>query len=157
MFFLYASARPLLCGARTPLGRYCCHHENYEKRLRPPRTCRSKDKPLIYTAMSKHLFYYRIFISVFVLENGGVPLNPFMVFDCSLLDAVNRDLVREGNNNLVKRCDEIWVFRPAKERAASCKPVYRFDKKQLNTILRILAVIDGLLCEPFKGGLYLIV
>lgn len=69
-----------------------------------------KDKPLVYTAMSKHLFYYRMFISVFVLENGGVPLNPFMVFDYFLLDAVDHDLVREGNNNLVKRCDEIWVF-----------------------------------------------
>jgi hypothetical protein len=33
-----------------------------------------------------------------------------MVFDYFLLDAVDRDLVREGNNNLVKRCDEIWVF-----------------------------------------------
>jgi hypothetical protein len=69
-----------------------------------------KDKPLVYTAMSKHLFYFRMFISVFVLENGGVPLNPFMVFDYFLLDTVDRDLVREGNNNLVKRCDEIWVF-----------------------------------------------
>jgi len=68
------------------------------------------DKPLVYTAMSKHLFYYRMFISVFVLEHGGVPLNPFMVFDYFLLDAVDRNLVREGNNNLVKRCDEIWVF-----------------------------------------------
>ena len=69
-----------------------------------------KDKPLVYTAMSKHLFYYRMFISVFVLEKGGVPLNPFMVFDYFLLDAIDRDLVREGNNNLVKRCDEIWIF-----------------------------------------------
>lgn len=33
-----------------------------------------------------------------------------MVFDYFLLDAVDRDLVREGNNNLVKKCDEIWVF-----------------------------------------------
>ena len=69
-----------------------------------------KDKPLVYTAMSKHLFYYRMFISAFVLEQGGVPLNPFMIFDYFLLDTVDRDLVREGNNNLVKRCDEIWIF-----------------------------------------------
>ena len=69
-----------------------------------------QDKPLVYTAMSKHLFYFRMFISAFVLNEGGVPLNPFMVFDYFLLDAVDRDLVREGNNNLVKRCDEIWVF-----------------------------------------------
>jgi len=69
-----------------------------------------KDKPLVYTAMSKHLFYYRMFISVFVLKNGGVPINPFMIFDYFLLDTVSHDLVREGNNNLVKRCDAIWVF-----------------------------------------------
>lgn len=69
-----------------------------------------KDKPLVYTAMSKHLFYFRMFISMFVLEKGGVPLNPFMLFDYFLLDAVDRTIIREGNNNLVKRCDEIWVF-----------------------------------------------
>ncbi len=70
----------------------------------------NKDKPLVYTALSKHLFYYRMFISKFVLEQGGVPLNPFMVFDYFLLDTVDRDLVREANNNLVKRSDQIWVF-----------------------------------------------
>jgi len=70
----------------------------------------TQDKPLIYTAMSKHLFYFRMLVSAYVLENGGVPLNPFMVFDYFLLDTVDRDLVREGNNNLVKRSDEIWVF-----------------------------------------------
>ncbi len=67
-------------------------------------------KPLVYTAMSKHLFYYRFFISSFVLKKGAVPLNPFMVFDYFLADQVDRDLVREGNNNLVMRADEIWVF-----------------------------------------------
>ncbi|MFZ1250096.1 MAG: hypothetical protein WAR37_01465 [Candidatus Microsaccharimonas sp.] len=68
------------------------------------------NKPLVYTAMSKHLFYFRMFISMFVLEKGGVPLNPFMVFDYFMLDVVDRDIIREGNNNLVMRCDEIWVF-----------------------------------------------
>lgn len=72
----------------------------------------NEDKPLVYTAMSKHLFYYRFFISGYVLKQGAVPLNPFMVFDYFLADHVDRDLVREGNNNLVKRADEIWVFGP---------------------------------------------
>jgi len=76
-----------------------------------------KDKPLVYTAMSKHLFYYRTFISAFVLKQGGVPLNPFMVFDYFLSDTVDRDLVREGNNNLVKRSDQIWVFGPVSDGA----------------------------------------
>ncbi len=70
----------------------------------------NKGKNLVYTAMSKHLFYFRSYISKFVIENGGVPLNPFMIFDYFLLDTVDRNLVREGNNNLVKRADELWVF-----------------------------------------------
>jgi len=72
----------------------------------------TNDKNLVYTAMSKHLFYYRMHISKYVIEQHGVPLNPFMIFDYFLLDSVDRDLVREGNNNLVKRADEIWVFGP---------------------------------------------
>lgn len=70
------------------------------------------EKPLVYTAMSKHLFYFRMHISKFVLENGWVPLNPFMIFDYFLLDSIDRNLVREGNNNIVKKSDEIWVFGP---------------------------------------------
>lgn len=67
-------------------------------------------KPLVYTAMSKHLFYYRMFISKFVLENNAVPLNPFMVFDYFMLDTVDRNIVRQANNSLVSRSDEVWVF-----------------------------------------------
>lgn len=70
----------------------------------------TEDKSLVYTAMSKHLFYYRMHISKYVIEQHRVPLNPFMIFDYFLLDSVDRDLVREGNNNLVKRSDELWVF-----------------------------------------------
>ncbi len=70
----------------------------------------TKEKPLVYTAFSKHLFYYRMFISQFVLSQGGVPLNPFMIFDYFLLDTVDRDLVREANNNIVMKTDELWVF-----------------------------------------------
>ena len=72
----------------------------------------NENRPLVYTAMSKHLFYYRMFISKYVLEQGYVPMNPFMVFDYFLLDTVDRDLVRLGNTNLLKRADELWVFGP---------------------------------------------
>ncbi len=67
-------------------------------------------KPLVYTALSKHYFYFRMHISRYVLEKGNVPLNPFMLFDYFLLDSVDRDLVREANNSIVLRVDEIWVF-----------------------------------------------
>ena len=68
------------------------------------------DKPIVYTAMSKHLFYYRMHISKYVIEQGFVPLNPFMLFDYSLLDMVDRNLILQCNNNLVKKSDELWVF-----------------------------------------------
>lgn len=69
-------------------------------------------KQLVYTAMSKHYFYFRMHISRYVLEQGKVPLNPFMLFDYFLLDSVERDLVRDANNSVVLRSDEIWVFGP---------------------------------------------
>jgi hypothetical protein len=68
------------------------------------------NKKLIYPAMSKHLFYYRMFISKYVIEQSAVPLNPFMIYDYFLLDTVDRDEVRAGNNTIVTRCDEVWVF-----------------------------------------------
>ncbi len=70
----------------------------------------TQNLPLVYTATSKEYFAFRLFISKYVLEQGGVPLNPFTIFDYFMLDTVPRDMVREANNNLVKRCDEIWCF-----------------------------------------------
>jgi hypothetical protein len=67
------------------------------------------DKKLVYTAMSKHLAYFDKHIMKFVLENGCVPLNPY-AGGYFLLDTVPRDIIREANNTLVKRADEIWVF-----------------------------------------------
>lgn len=67
---------------------------------------------LVYTAMSKHFFYFRMHISRYVLEQGKVPLNPFMLFDYFFVDSVERDLVRAANNSVVLRADQIWVFGP---------------------------------------------
>lgn len=103
----------------------------------------NNDNSLVYTAMSKHLFYYRMHISKYVIEQHKVPLNPFMIFDYFLLDSVNRDLVREGNNNLVKRADELWVFgtvsngvlaeiKIAKEMK---KPIHYFKIEKPHTIV----------------------
>lgn len=69
-------------------------------------------KELVYTAMSKHLFYFRMHISSFVLQQGKVPLNPFMLFDYFLADSVDRNLVRDANNSCVLRADHVWVFGP---------------------------------------------
>jgi len=77
-----------------------------------PSLDQQQHKPLIYTAHSKHLFYFTAHISKFVLEADAVPLNPFMLFDYFLVDSVARDTVRSANNSVVARADEVWVFGP---------------------------------------------
>jgi hypothetical protein len=66
----------------------------------------------IFTAQSKKFFYSKDVICEFVFHEGGIPLNPFQVFGYFLNDRVDRALVRKGNNELISRCDELWVFGP---------------------------------------------
>jgi hypothetical protein len=77
--------------------------EQLEQTLRHP-------KKLIYIAMSNRNFYWRMHVSKMVLDEGYVPINPFMLFDYYLLHTVPKQLVREAINNLLSRCDEVWVF-----------------------------------------------
>lgn len=70
----------------------------------------SSDHPLVYTALSKHLFYFRMQISKFVFDQGSIPVNVFMMFDYFLLDTVDRDVIRGSDQKLLSRCDEVWVF-----------------------------------------------
>ena len=106
----------------------------------------NQNKPIIYTAFSKHYFYYRMFISKFVLEQNKVPLNPFMLFDYFLTDSVSRDLIREANNNLVKRADETWVFGPVsngvlaeiKRAKAAGKPIKYFAIEKPHEIKEVV-------------------
>jgi len=77
--------------------------EQLEQTIRHP-------KKLIYVAMSNRNFYWRMHVSKLVLDEGYVPINPFMLFDYYLLHTVPKQLVREAINNLLARCDEVWVF-----------------------------------------------
>src|ERR1700730_17480260 len=77
--------------------------EQLEQTIRHP-------KKLIYIAMSNRNFYWRMHVSKLVLDEGYVPINPFMLFDYYLLHTVPKQLVREAINNLLARCDEVWVF-----------------------------------------------
>src|SRR5665213_1503908 len=67
-------------------------------------------KKRIFTAQSARNFHQRMLICRFVFEQGGVPLNPFMMFGYYLYELVDRNLVRNGNNNVLAHCDELWVF-----------------------------------------------
>lgn len=67
-------------------------------------------KKLVYAAMSNRNFYWRHHIQKFILDSGLVPVSPFMMFDYYLLHTVPKQAVREAMNNLLARCDEVWVF-----------------------------------------------
>jgi hypothetical protein len=67
-------------------------------------------KRVVYTAMSNRNFYWRSHIQKFVLDSGMVPVNPFMLFDYYLIHTVPKTVVRDAMNNLLARCDEVWVF-----------------------------------------------
>lgn len=69
-----------------------------------------KEKVVVYTALSKKIFYAKNIICQYVIEKDFVPLNPFSAFGYFLEDRVERDLVRICNNNVVRIVDEIWSF-----------------------------------------------
>ena len=87
--------------------------QSYEKELRERlhiKVSDTKEKKVVFTAQSKQYFYCRDAVCEFVLRNGCIPVNPFRMFDYFLGDRVDRDLIRNGNNEMIKRCDELWVF-----------------------------------------------
>jgi hypothetical protein len=77
--------------------------EQAERVLRRP-------KRVVYCAISNRNFYWRQHITKFVLDEGAVPLIPFMLFDYYLLHTVPKETVREAFNNLIVKSDEMWVF-----------------------------------------------
>ena len=68
------------------------------------------DKRVVYTAQSKQYFYCRDAVCQFVFQRQAIPLNPFRMFDYFLSDRVERDDIRAANNEMISRCDEVWVF-----------------------------------------------
>lgn len=69
-----------------------------------------EEKKVVFTAQSCKNFHQRMLICKHAFEQGAIPINPFNVFGYYLYELVERDLVRNGNNNLLKRCDELWVY-----------------------------------------------
>ena len=66
--------------------------------------------PVVFTAHSAETAYLRERICAFALAREVVPVNPWMVGGYFLYGLVDKDLVRRANNNLLMRCDELWVF-----------------------------------------------
>jgi hypothetical protein len=70
----------------------------------------SSFQKVVFAAMSKRTFYLREHIVKFILEKNHTPSCAFMMFSYFLLDTVARESLIEANNELIRRCDELWVF-----------------------------------------------
>jgi len=70
---------------------------------------------IIFTAYGKEFIYESYSISKFVLDKENIPINPFLNFGYNLGEYKYGSLVREANNELVRRCDELWVFSKISE------------------------------------------
>ncbi len=69
-----------------------------------------EEKKIVFTALSCKNFHQRMLICKHAFEQGVIPINPFNLFGYYLYELVDRDLVRNANNNILKRCDELWVY-----------------------------------------------
>lgn len=67
-------------------------------------------KKVVFTAQSCKNFHQRMLICKHAFEEGVVPINPFNLFGYFLYELVDRNIVRNGNNNILNRCDELWVY-----------------------------------------------
>ncbi len=105
----------------------------------------NKKAKVIFIAMSKELFYFMKHGVKFVLEQGYVPISQYGIFDYFLLDTVDRDKIRNANNNLVAISDELWVFgkisdgvfaeiKLAKESGKTIKYFKVIDSKEIEEI-----------------------
>src|SRR5882724_8814863 len=95
--------------------------------------------PVIFTAQSKFYFYCRDAVCEFVFQKNAVPLNPFRVFEYFLGDRVERNLVRQGNNSLIRIADELWVFG---EMIADGVLFEIFLARELNKPIRFFTIDD---------------
>ena len=94
---------------------------------------------MVYTAFSKRCFYFRQHISRFVLQHNCVPLNPFMIHEYFMLDTVDRQVIRDSNNILVERCDEVWVFGHVSDGVLE---EIRLAKKH-SKVIRYFTIVDS--------------
>lgn len=77
------------------------------------------EMPVVFTAQSAKNFHQRMLICKHAFEQGVTPINPFTNFGYYLYELVERNLVRRGNNTLMKRADELWVYGDVSDGVAS--------------------------------------
>ena len=70
----------------------------------------TQSRKVVFAAQSKQSFYCRNAVCEYIFNHDCIPVNPFRIFGYFLDERVDRRLVRNGNNEMISRCDELWVF-----------------------------------------------
>lgn len=80
-------------------------HEKIHVKVSP-----TQSKKVVFAAQSKQTFYCKNAVCEYIFNHDCIPVNPFRIFGYFLDDRVDRSRVRNGNNEMIARCDELWVF-----------------------------------------------
>ncbi len=91
---------------------YFTHHGQLMEKFDHRALNLNQNTKIIFIAMTKHVSYFKRHAVKYVLEQWFTPISQFGIFDYFLTDAIDRDLVRRWNNNLIRVSDEMWVFWP---------------------------------------------
>lgn len=70
----------------------------------------TQPRKVVFAAQSKQTFYCKNAVCEYIFKHDCIPVNPFRIFGYFLDERVDRKLVRNGNNEMISRCDELWVF-----------------------------------------------
>lgn len=116
------------------------------------------EKRVVFTAQSAKNIDKRMLICRHAFDQCVVPINPFTVFGYFLDDLVERDVVRNGNNNLMNRCDELWVYGEISDGVLaeiqmfrkSGKPIRFFDISELPGAVREISKDDAMFADEVK-------
>lgn len=65
---------------------------------------------IIFTAHSSRNAYYSMEFCKYVFVKGNTPINLFNLYGYFLNGLVNKEKIFNANNEILKRCDELWVF-----------------------------------------------
>jgi len=106
----------------------------------------NKKTKIIFIAMSKNSFYFRRHAVKFVLKEGFTPISQFGIFDYFLNDTVNRNLIRQANNNLIRISDELWVFGPVSDGVIAEIKIF----KKLERPIKYFKIINGKRIKEIK-------
>jgi hypothetical protein len=117
-----------------------------------------ENKKVVFTAQSCRNFHLRMLICKHAFEQNVVPVNPFNTFGYYLYELVDRNLVRNGNNNLMQRCDELWVYGDISDGVLAevqmfkklGKPIKFFDISEISSNIKEISQEEAIFEDDVK-------